>query len=149
GLQAVRACEWKGQRGSLEAPQSTFALLEVLWAALPDPKPSWLILEGIQALLPGGKISDNAEVGRFCLAVRDWCEQHDCAALGPPPSPNTRLKDGGSRPRDKPLGAVAWAEAAHTLWVLDQPEAGSSLRELTCLTRHAPSYTLWYDFDSK
>lgn len=133
------------------------ATLPALYDQFPEPRPQLLIVDNIQSLMPGGKVNDYCPVMWWGRDLSSWMQAHDVTLIGLAPATKSREEEGGYPPFNRILGSVAWAQIAHTVWLLDLVDRritaeamASSIRVLITMT-HGPHPTSWvyYDLDSE
>jgi hypothetical protein len=128
--------------------------LEWLYEQFPAPRPQFLIVDRFQALMPGGKINDYCEVGKWCAHLARWREEHDVTMIGTASTAKVKAHEDRYMPHDQILGAVCWAEDAHAAWMLNvsepkQQKPEEVVRIVIGLTHGELTRThTYYDFDS-
>jgi hypothetical protein len=129
-----------------------FPTIHDLYATFPEPRPQFLVVEAVQALVSSGKISDFQEVTRFYGQLKRFCAERDVTILAT--TLTAKIKgDESYSSQDRPLGSSAWASGAATLMVLDMADADqpehkqTTLRKLVIRTRRQAPNILYYDWN--
>jgi hypothetical protein len=136
--------------------------VDYLWHKFPEPRPQFLVVDGLQLLMPGGKVNDMCEVARWCAELTNWCEAMDVTILGTANTPKTKPGDPSYANQDRIAGSMQWAASVHNLLVLDLADQREetelrkksiereTTRVLTTMTHGRRSVApVYYDFDSE
>lgn len=143
------------------ALDSRLTTLQSLYEEFPEPRPQLLIVDGLQSIMPSGKIMDMVEVTRWCFDLGQWCQENDVTILGTASTPKVKPGEPTYALHDRICGSIAWALSMHLILVLDYADQRSdqeiaqarsergSMRILYRLRHdHSSPPPLYYDFDS-
>jgi hypothetical protein len=117
-----------------------------------EPRPQLIVVEGIATMLPKGmSYNRNEDVAEFLTHLTRGCQLEDLDILGIVHSP--KMKEGMRylNPRERIMGAAAWAGYSETIVLIEPDEEAtteaSSLRKLGLLPRNAPVKWLSLQFN--
>lgn len=136
------------------AEPAPMSILDTLYQEFAPPRPQLLLIEGLQTLMPDGRMNDNAAVARWCSELNHWMDLNDVTILGTTATAKVKGDEKYQQTHDSILGAIAWAQHCHSLLHISRldPE-GSQTRKLITMTHEHGEQAVgtqitYYDFDS-
>ena len=116
------------------------------------PQAKVIFMEGIAAIVPGGKNLDYRTVAQFILRLTALCQKNDRTIVGVVHSSKVKKEDRYQNPRQRVHGSVAWAAYTETIFLmepLDPENADDHRRMLTVLPRNSAEEQHIFEFTAE